>query len=124
VEVNPATGKIEWEYKSDPPSDFYTSIMGGCERLPNGNTLITESMKGRVFEVTPEGEMVWEYIIPFYAWFEDPGYYYGEWLNALFRAHRYSADYAGLRGRELDPKKFDWLNRLYGPDAFRKEVVQ
>lgn len=124
VEVNPATGKIEWEYKSDPPSDFYTSIMGGCERLPNGNTLITESMQGRIFEVTHEGEMVWEYVVPFYAWFEDPGYYYGEWLNALFRAHRYGADYAGLRGRDLDPGRFDWVNRVYGPDAFRKEVIQ
>ena len=124
VEVNPATGKIEWEYKSDPPTDFYTAIEGGCERLPNGNTLITESTKGLVFEVTHKGEIVWEYVVPFYYWGEATGFYYGEWLNTLFRANRYGADYEGLQGRDLDPKKFDWVNRVYGPDAFRKEVVQ
>lgn len=124
LEVNPATGKIEWEYKSDPPTDFYTATMGGCERLPNGNTLICESLKGRVFEVTHEGEMVWEFVVPFYYLFDYPGEYKGEWMNALFRVHRYGPDYAGLSGRDLDPKRFDLVNRIYGPDAFRKEVIQ
>ncbi len=34
------------------------------ERLPNGNTLITESDGGRLLEVTPAGEIVWEYLNP------------------------------------------------------------
>ncbi len=38
----------------------------GAQRLANGNTFICESAFGRLFEVTPEGETVWEYIIPFF----------------------------------------------------------
>ena len=122
VEVNPSTNKVVWEYKSDPPSDFYSTIMGGCQRLPNGNTLICEAFMGRVFEVTYEGEMVWEYILPSYHFADSPGEYYKEWMNALFRAHRYAPDYAGLKGRDLERKKFDVVNRIYGPESFRKET--
>jgi hypothetical protein len=39
-------------------------IRGGAQRLPNGNTLITESDKGRAFEVTREGEIVWDFYNP------------------------------------------------------------
>ncbi len=41
---------------------FYTNIMGKHQWLPNGNLLIIESMKGRVFEIDDKGEIVWEYI--------------------------------------------------------------
>ena len=40
--------------------------MGGQERLPNGNTLICESLMGRFLEVTMDGEVVWEFVNPFY----------------------------------------------------------
>jgi hypothetical protein len=36
-----------------------------AQRLPNGNTLITEGMHGRIFQVTPSGEVVWEYLTPY-----------------------------------------------------------
>ena len=62
--VNPETEKIEWLYKSSPPDNFFSITRGSNERLPNGNTLITESDKGRVFEVTKEGEVVWEFYSP------------------------------------------------------------
>jgi outer membrane protein assembly factor BamB len=64
IELEPITKTIVWEYKSAPPQDFYTEIRGGCQRLPNGNTLITESNKGHVFEVTKEGEIVWDFYHP------------------------------------------------------------
>lgn len=64
IEVDPLTRKIEWEYKADPPEAFYTASRGSCQRLPNGNTLISESDRGRSFEVTPEGEIVWEFRNP------------------------------------------------------------
>ncbi|WP_324759096.1 aryl-sulfate sulfotransferase [Haloarcula sp. GH36] len=32
-----------------------------ADRLPNGNTLITDTLNHRVIEVTPTGEVVWEY---------------------------------------------------------------
>jgi hypothetical protein len=39
-------------------------VRSAQERLPNGNTLVTESDGGRLFELTPGGEIVWEYINP------------------------------------------------------------
>jgi len=37
---------------------------GAADRLPNGNTLITESDGGRAFEVTQQAEVVWEFYNP------------------------------------------------------------
>ena len=64
VEMDPLTEKIVWEYKADPPNHFYSRARGSNQRLPNGNTLIAESDPGRFFEVTPQGEMVWEFYNP------------------------------------------------------------
>ncbi len=64
LEVDPVTDEIRWEYNGDPPEAFFSALRGGCQRLPNGNTLITESDRGRVFEITPEGEVVWEFYNP------------------------------------------------------------
>lgn len=61
VEVDPATGEIVWEYRADPPEAFYSKSRGSAQRLPNGNTLIAESERGRAFEVTPDGRVVWEF---------------------------------------------------------------
>jgi len=58
--------------------------MGYAQRLPNGNTLITESSFGRFFEVTKEGEIVWEYVF-----FGGPP---TSESNQVFRAIRYSAE--------------------------------
>ena len=55
IELDPLARRIVWEYKAPTPTDFYTATRGGCQRLPNGNTLITDSEAGRVFEVTPDG---------------------------------------------------------------------
>ncbi len=62
IELNPLTMEIDWEYKGDENNPFFSLASGSNQRLPNGNTLITESDRGRVFEVSPEGKIVWEYI--------------------------------------------------------------
>ena len=59
IEIDPDTGEIVWHYSA---SDFFTPTRCSAQRLPGGNTLVTESDKARVFEVTPEGERVWEYL--------------------------------------------------------------
>jgi len=64
VEVDPEIKEIVWEYKGSPPGSFFSREMGSAQRLPNGNTLIAESEKGRVFEVTKEGDIVWEFYNP------------------------------------------------------------
>jgi len=64
VELDPLTKGIVWEYKANSPYKFYSSGRGSSQRLPNGNTLITESNKGRVFEITRDGRTVWEFYNP------------------------------------------------------------
>ena len=67
IEINPATNEIVWKYQDKPAWNFFSPRMGCAQRLPNGNTLITESSFGRFFEVTKQGEIVWEYVNPFLA---------------------------------------------------------
>ena len=64
VEVDPASGAIVWQYRAEPRESFFSFSRGGAQRLPNGDTLITESDAGRVLEVTPAGEVVWELLAP------------------------------------------------------------
>ena len=64
IELDPRTGAIVWSYSGDPPESFFSALRGGSQRLSNGNTLVTESDRGRVFEVTPAGDTVWEYYNP------------------------------------------------------------
>lgn len=52
--------KPEWRYMSDPKTDFSSSFISGAERLPNGSTIICSGVQGRIFEVTSDGEIVWE----------------------------------------------------------------
>lgn len=64
IEINPLDSGIVWEYKADPPENFHSVKRGSSQRLANGNTLICESDKGHVFEVTRQGEVVWEFLNP------------------------------------------------------------
>ncbi|MBU1086299.1 MAG: arylsulfotransferase family protein [Candidatus Omnitrophica bacterium] len=64
IELNPLTRKIVWQYPEHPSKDFFSEIQGACQRLANGNTLITESLKSHVLEVTKKGEIVWEFYSP------------------------------------------------------------
>ena len=89
IEVDPVKRKVVWEYKGDPPESFFSDVMGGNQRLPNGNTLITESTKGYAFEVTPGGEKVWEF-----RNFENSTKKDGEGKRAtIYRMLRYDPDY-------------------------------
>ena len=55
---------LAWRYRGD---GFYSSNISGAQRLPNGNTLICQGAAGRLFEVTSDGDIVWEYVNPFAA---------------------------------------------------------
>ena len=65
MEVNPLTNEVVWTYMGDPPQTFYTESKGSVQRLPNGNTLMAESDNGRAIEVTPRGQVVWEFRCPY-----------------------------------------------------------
>ncbi len=64
IEFDPVTRKFYWVYGGKDDEPFNTPSCGACQRLPNGNTLITETDAGRAFEVTSEKNIVWEYINP------------------------------------------------------------
>ncbi len=53
-----------WSYTAAEKSEFFAPAMSGAQRLPNGNTLVCTGFSGTIFEVTPEKEIVWDYINP------------------------------------------------------------
>jgi len=63
-EYFPETMSEVWSYIGSPDRPFHSATVGATYRLLNGNTLIIEGKKGRAFEVTPEREIVWEYLNP------------------------------------------------------------
>ncbi len=83
-----------WSYSD--PGTFYSSFISGAQRLPNGNTLICSGAQGRVFEVTPDGRVVWDFRNP-HTGKSDLGIP----VNALYRAVRIPKDHPGLAGREF-----------------------
>ncbi|MBU9686820.1 aryl-sulfate sulfotransferase [Burkholderia gladioli] len=94
LEIDPASHEVVWSYADDMVNMFYSAFMGNAQRLANGNTHITESATGRLFEVTPAGEVVWEYVIPWFDEYPDeaarrtgPGR-----LNSVFQTFRYSRE--------------------------------
>jgi outer membrane protein assembly factor BamB len=61
IEFDPETGRTDWSYAGSISQPFRSDKSGGEERLPNGNTLVSEDDAGRVFEVNRKGKIVWEY---------------------------------------------------------------
>ena len=64
IEFDPVTEEIVWSYAGTAEQPLHSAVRSAQERLPNGNTLITESSKGRIVEVTAKGEIVWDYLNP------------------------------------------------------------
>lgn len=60
--INPAGGEIRDVYPADGQYRFFTNVAGKHQKLQNGNRLVTEALAARVFEISPEGETVWEWI--------------------------------------------------------------
>ena len=85
IEVNPIAFDIVWEYshiklnwffpRSGDYHRFFSYYVSSAQRLPNGNTLISEGFNGRVFEVTNKSKIVWDYVAPTRA-------------NQIYRAYR------------------------------------
>jgi len=84
---DPATSKLKWEYRGTKEHPFYTRSCGAAQRLPNGNTLVTESDNGRAFEITEDDTIVWEFYNPHRAGEED------EYIATLFLVERLPPDF-------------------------------
>jgi hypothetical protein len=90
LEIDPVTRAVMWRYNAAysgyQPWYFFSPIVSGAQRLVNGNTIITEGTKGRLFEVTAEGDIVWEYYNPY---FDTSGGPNGPVKNySVYRAYR------------------------------------
>jgi len=87
IEFDPRTEAPVWSYRGGIDGPFYSQFCGTAARLPNGNTLITESGRGRAFEVTPKKEIVWEFDSPHHAGAS------GEYVASLLELVRLPADF-------------------------------
>lgn len=85
LELNPSTKEVIWEYRDAPWQNFFSALMGTARRLPDGNTFVNEGLFGRMFQVSPDGEVVWEYVSPHYY----PGFD-GSPVNSVYRAYFYT----------------------------------
>jgi hypothetical protein len=93
IEIDPITLEIVWEMNGrklgySHESHFFSFNISCAQRLLNGNTLVTEGAEGRLLEVTPDFEIVWEYINP-------------DARNSIYRAYRVP---------------YDWVPQLPGPE--------
>jgi hypothetical protein len=111
LEYDPITFKILWQYTPQeggfpiPPFAFmfYSGFVSSAQRLPNGNTLITEGAYGRIFEVTANHEIVWEFVNPYKGWQKklelkdsrpSPGVFTPpKGINMVYRAYRIPYDW-------------------------------
>ena len=96
---------VDWHYEAIPKEDFYSRIVSGVDRMPNGNTVICSGINGVLFEVDSSGNTVWKYINPVIA--SGPlaqGETPSPGANFVFKVRRYSPDYAGLFGHDLTPQ--------------------
>lgn len=93
LEFNPLNLEIKWQYNAKETglivpmhaNRFYSPLVSSAQRLPNGNTFIDEGCAGRFIEVTPEHEIVWEYINPYQ---KNP-----HLNNMVYRAYRVPYEY-------------------------------
>ncbi|MBT4268753.1 MAG: hypothetical protein HN580_29545 [Deltaproteobacteria bacterium] len=107
VEIDPETKNVLWRYSGEVSFDFISLHIGGAERLPNGNTMICEGEGGRLFEVTPDKEICWEWVSPFVHDFK------GKPNVQIFKTRTYAADSPELTGRDLSGSHCDAINKQY-----------
>jgi hypothetical protein len=96
LELDPTTLEKIWEYSKPGGASyqFFSYNVSMAQRLPNGNTSISSGAEGRMFEVTPDGEIVWEFVSPYF----NPN---GNGRNNFYRAYRVP---------------YEWIPQLARPD--------
>jgi hypothetical protein len=97
LEIDPVKIEKVWEYsmRGQESYRFFSHYVSAAQRLPNGNTLITEGADGRLFEVTTDGNIVWEYVSPFFGT-NAPG------TNRVYRAYRLPYEWVPQLARPVE----------------------
>lgn len=100
-------GEAIWKYLANDTTSFFSPFISGAHRMANGNTFITEGVKGRYFEVTLAGKVVWEYWTPYAGFSRMPDGTFpqpvGPLIYATFRATHIMADHPSVKGKTLEP---------------------
>ncbi|MCP4459684.1 MAG: T9SS type A sorting domain-containing protein [Cytophagales bacterium] len=108
----------DYEFKAEEPTDFFAYYISGAQQLPNGHILICDGTHGNFFEIDENEEEVWRYINPIILGGfvaeqgQEPVDSRGGPNNPVFRATKYSKDYAAFVGRDLTPGAFIELNGI------------
>ena len=106
--------EVVWKYgsRAGHEGSFYCTHISAVQRLPNGNTLITQGPQATLIEVTPEGQEVWRWLSPVVADKKDPQALLSfvrqgdpRPINVchLFRTFKYAREYPG-------PKHLETMN--------------
>lgn len=99
-----------WTYTAENPTDFFVSFKAGAQRISNGNTFITASHLGTIFQVTPDRKIVWKYVSPvtiggiISQGEKTSGFSDNLNFNGIYRATWYPYNYPGLQGLDLTLK--------------------
>jgi len=112
VELDPLSGDVVWAYEDR--ETFFSPYRAGVQKLPNDNILVCESDSGRLFELTEDKEIVWEYRTALL----------GEQGRHIYRATRYGPDFIHplleqddvmivLEGRHATVKKREAVERYW-----------
>ncbi len=109
------SNQIVWIYTTKSNTAFFSHIGSSAQRLPNGNILICATTEGHIFEVTHQGELVWDYINPSikeYGFLEFvPDSY--PMTNSVFRAYRYGPEHPAFADKDMTAKGS--ITSLYKP---------
>ena len=92
----------DWSYMASIPTSFYTPVMGGAQRLPNGNTIMCEATKGNFYEIDSAKNIVWRYVNPV----DSTGPISqgaAASKNEVFRCVFFDPSYSGFTGHPLTP---------------------
>jgi len=81
-----------WSYDSDL---IFSSRLSGAQRLPNGNTLITNGRDGTLFEINGSGTIIWQYQNPIEANF------------SIFKVDKYEKNHPAFEGRTFAPLEIE-----------------
>jgi hypothetical protein len=92
--------KPVWEYTAPNKRSFFADFISGAHRMVNGHTFICSGPQGHFFEVTPNGNIVWEYKNPFSGKAPNPA---GDPPHSVFRATHIPKNHPALKDRELKP---------------------
>lgn len=89
----------------------FSTAASNIQLQPNGNYMMCAGRQGRIFEVTSDGELVWEYLVPMRNGFPiEQGEEISLSENFTFSGRKYTSDFEGFIGKDLSPKGYIELN--------------